>query len=140
MTIPERIDIIRPLIIYMSAIFHPNKPRSNTRATSLIIGEAIRKENVVPSGTPAWTKPKNNGIAEQEQKGVIIPSSEAKTLPTYLFLRESIALIFSGGRYDRIIDTTNIITDRRINILIVSKMKKFTEPASKVLGVIPRTL
>jgi hypothetical protein len=106
----------------------------------LIIGEAIRKENVVPSGTPAWTNPKNNGIAEQEQKGVIIPNNEAKTLPTYLFLRESMALIFSGGKYERIIDTAKIITERRMKILIVSKMKKFIASASKVLGITPKTV
>jgi len=33
------------------------------------MGAAIKKESVTPSGTPAWTKPKNSGIAEQEQKG-----------------------------------------------------------------------
>ena len=77
--------MIKPLTIYIRAIFQPNKPRSKTRATSLIIGEATKKEKVVPSGTPACINPKNNGMAEQEQKGVIIPSNEAKMFPTYLF-------------------------------------------------------
>jgi len=47
----------------------------------LTIGAAMRKEKVTPRGTPASTKPKNNGIAEHEQKGVIVPSSDAKILP-----------------------------------------------------------
>ena len=84
------------------------------------MGEATKKEKVVPSGTPAWIKPKNKGIAEQEQKGVIIPKSEASTLPTYLFLWDKIALIFSGGKYERIIETQKIITEIKISILIVS--------------------
>jgi hypothetical protein len=88
---------------------------------------------------PACTKPRNNGMAEQEQNGVIIPRSEAKTLPTYLFLCESMALIFSGGKYERIIETIKIMTIRRIKILIVSKMKKFTALASSVSGVILKT-
>ena len=33
----------------------------------------MRNENVTPNGTPAFTKPINNGTAEQEQKGVTMP-------------------------------------------------------------------
>jgi hypothetical protein len=84
------------------------------------MGEATRKEKVVPSGTPAWIKPKNNGMAEQEQKGVMIPKREAKIFPTYLFLRDNIALIFSGGKYERIIETKKIITKSKRNIFMVS--------------------
>jgi hypothetical protein len=79
-------------------------------------------------------------MAEQEQNGVIIPRSEANTFPTYLFLRESINRIFSGGKYERIIETTKTITDKRINILMVSKMKKFTAPPNKVFGAILKTV
>ena len=37
-------------------------------------------DNVTPSGTPACTKPMNNGTAEQEQNGVTIPKAAASTL------------------------------------------------------------
>ena len=104
----------------MRAIFQPNIPRSRTSAISFIIGEDTRKEKVVPNGTPAWIKPKNRGIAEQVQKGVIIPNSEAVTLPVYLPLWDKMALIFSGGRYERIIETIKIITVSRMNIFMVS--------------------
>jgi hypothetical protein len=57
-----------------------------------------------------------------------------------LFLRESIVRIFSGGKYERIIETAKIITDSKTNILIVSKIKKSTAPASNVFGAIPNTL
>ena len=127
-------------MIYIRAIFQPNIPRSKTKATSFIIGEATRKEKVVPSGTPAWIKPKNNGIAEQEQNGVIIPRSEAMTLPVYLLLWERIALIFSGGKYERTIETQKIITARRIKIFIVSYIKKLTASAKRVWGAILKTL
>ena len=70
----------------MKAIFHPNIPKSKTRATSFIIGEATRKEKVAPRGTPDCINPKNKGIAEQEQNGVIIPKSAATMFPVYLFL------------------------------------------------------
>lgn len=135
---PERIAIIKPLIIYIRAIFHPKRPKSKTMATSFIIGEETRKEKVVPKGTPAWIKPKNKGMAEQEQNGVIIPNREARIFPTYLFLRERIDRIFSGGRYERIIETIKIITAKRIKILIVSKIKKFIVEASNVFGAIPK--
>jgi hypothetical protein len=90
------------------------------RATSFIIGEATRNEKVVPNGTPACINPKKSGIAEQEQNGVIIPKSDARIFPTYLFLRESIARIFSAGKYERIMETEKIITANKINIFIVS--------------------
>ena len=37
---------------------------------------------MTPSGTPALTKPMNNGTAEQEQNGVTMPSDAASTLQT----------------------------------------------------------
>ena len=60
------------------------------------MGEATKKEKVVPSGTPAWTKPKNNGIAEQEQNGVTIPSKEAMMLLVYLPPHQN---FWCGGKY-----------------------------------------
>jgi hypothetical protein len=52
--------------------------------------------------------------------------------PTYLFFRDNISLIFSGGRYDLIIETIKIITNRRIRILIESKIKKLNALAINV--------
>ena len=46
-------------------------------ATSLTKGEVIRKANVTPNGMPPFTKPMNNGMEEQEQKGVMAPKMEA---------------------------------------------------------------
>jgi hypothetical protein len=37
-------------------------------------GEEIKNENVTPIGNPAFVKPINIGIDEQEQKGVIVPN------------------------------------------------------------------
>lgn len=54
-------------------------------AISLTIGDAIKKENVTPNGTPDSTNPMNSGTAEQEQKGVIIPTKAAATFPIYSF-------------------------------------------------------
>ena len=50
-------------------------------ATSLTRGEAMRKEKVTPSGTPAATKPMKAGTALHEQNGVTTPSPAARTLP-----------------------------------------------------------
>ena len=44
-----------------------------TMATSLTIGDAMRKLMVTPSGTPAATKPMKAGTAEHEQNGVTTP-------------------------------------------------------------------
>ena len=41
------------------------------------IGDEIRNENVTPNGSPALVKPMNNGIDEQEQNGVTVPSKAA---------------------------------------------------------------
>jgi len=75
------------------------------RATSFIIGEATRKENVALNGTPASTKPKKRGTAEQEQKGVTMPSREARMLLTNLFLLDKKCRTFSGGKNERMIET-----------------------------------
>ena len=66
-------------------------------ATSLIIGEAIKNENVTPSGMPDSTKPMNKGTAEQEQNGVMMPTSAASTLPTYSFMWLSHSFTLWGG-------------------------------------------
>lgn len=45
------------------------------------MGEATRKEKVIPSGTPASTKPRKRGTALQEQNGAMMPKEEAKRCP-----------------------------------------------------------
>jgi hypothetical protein len=73
------------------------------------MGEEMRKENVTPSGTPDSTKPRNNGIAEQEQNGVTIPRADAIILPVKVFFPSSALRVLSGVKYVLIIPTTNII-------------------------------
>src|SRR3989339_757783 len=104
----------------MSAILQPNMPKSIIIATSFIIGEDTRKENVAPNGTPALRKPKNNGIALQVQNGVAIPKSAAKIFPKYLFFLAKIFLIFSGARNVLRIEIVNIILIKSKNIFIIS--------------------
>ena len=53
--------------------FQPNSPHSSTTAISLIRGEVIRKARVMPSGMRARVKPRNSGMLEQEQNGVMAP-------------------------------------------------------------------
>jgi hypothetical protein len=65
-------------------------------ATSLIIGEEIRKENVTPRGTPDSTNPRNKGIAEQEQNGVTIPKADAIIFPVNVFFPSRALRVLSG--------------------------------------------
>ena len=67
------------------------------------MGAAIRKEKVTPSGTPAETKPMNSGMAEQEQKGVTMPSDAAMALPIPSRRPASSARVRSGEKKERII-------------------------------------
>jgi len=55
-------------------IFHPTRLSKSSTATSLISGEVRRNDIVIPTGIPAEMKPRNTGILEQEQKGVIAPN------------------------------------------------------------------
>jgi hypothetical protein len=61
-------------------------PSRITTATSLIIGLAMRKEKVTPSGMPASTKPMNSGTEEQEQNGVTAPRVTAEERASHLGL------------------------------------------------------
>ena len=90
--------IISPVITYIRAVFQPNKPSSRITATSLIMGAAIRNEKVTPNGTPDSTNPRNNGMAEHEQKGVTIPSMEASTFPAKVDLPSSIFRVRSAEK------------------------------------------
>ncbi len=121
--------MITPEDIYRSATPGPNKPKSIIAATSFTMGAEIKYENVTPKGTPDSTKPMKRGTAEQEQNGVTIPIKAAKILPTISKRFDNHFLVFSGGRYERIMDTTKIMTESKRNILILSKMKKLIAPA-----------
>src|SRR5664279_4469798 len=114
----------KPVPTYIAATFHPNIPYKRTTATSLIIGEEIRKENVTPSGTPASTKPRNKGIAEHEQNGVTMPNKAANTLPVNNDFPSNTFRVFSGVKYVRIIPTKKIINTSSINTFGTSNIKK----------------
>ena len=96
MMIPAKMAIMRPETIYMSAICQPNMANSMAAAISLISGDAIRNENVMPSGTPDSTNPMKSGTAEQEQNGVGIPRRAATTLPTPSFRPATHFFTFCG--------------------------------------------
>ena len=96
MTMPATMAITRPVPMYSAATRQPNRPPSMITATSLMSGAAIRKEKVTPSGMPDSTKPMKSGTAEQEQKGVTMPSVAANTLPTPWRLPPNSARVRSG--------------------------------------------
>jgi hypothetical protein len=123
----------------MAATFHPNIPYRRTTATSLIIGEEIRKENVTPSGTPDSTKPRNNGIAEHEQNGVTIPRAEAITLPVNVFFPSSALRVRSGVKYVLIIPTMKIMSVSNIMTFGNSNTKKRSASVRCSPFFIPKT-
>jgi hypothetical protein len=90
----------------------------------LIIGAAIRKEKVIPNGTPDSMKPKKSGIAEHEQKGVTIPNKDAITLPVKLFFPSSAFLVLSVVKKLLMIPTKNMIRTNRSNTFGTSNTKK----------------
>jgi len=60
---------------------HPKRLSSRNSATSFTMGAETRKLKVAPRGTPTRTNPMKSGTAEQEQKGVAMPSRAASRLP-----------------------------------------------------------
>jgi hypothetical protein len=83
-------------------------------------GEEMRKENVTPIGNPALVKPMNNGIDEQEQNGVIVPSKAPNIFPQMPVNLPNIFLDLSGGKKLWTYDIAKIRTDNKINILMTS--------------------
>ena len=61
-------------------------------------GEDIKNENVTPIGNPAFVKPMNKGIEEQEQKGVTVPKRALNILADIPFNLPSIFFVLSGGK------------------------------------------
>ena len=58
----------------------------------------MRKEKVTPKGSPALVNPINNGMDEQEQKGVTVPRSAAIILAHIPLNLPRIFLVLSGGK------------------------------------------
>jgi len=87
------------------------------------MGAAIKNENVMPIGIPVSTKPKNSGIAEQEQNGVTIPSKDASILPTNSDLPSNTLRVFSGENQERTIPARKItrISKRKIFCKVLIK-------------------
>ena len=71
------------------------------------MGAETRKEKVTPSGTPAVTNPMKSGTAEQEQNGVTVPSSAARTFPTVSRFPVRILRARSAVKNDRRIPIPN---------------------------------
>jgi hypothetical protein len=59
----------------------PTIPASITTPIWLISGLVIRNVSVMPSGTPAATKPMNSGTELHEQNGVMAPKVAASRNP-----------------------------------------------------------
>ena len=95
----------------------PNSPKSSVSAISFTIGAAMRNENVTPSGTPACTKPRKSGTAEQEQNGVTTPRLAARTLATPSRRPASRARVRSGVKYELMIPITNTMPLRSSSTL-----------------------
>src|SRR5450759_420308 len=136
---PAMIDITRPVPTYIAATFHPNIPYRRITATSLIMGDEIRKENVTPRGTPDSTKPRNKGIAEHEQNGVTIPNADAITFPVKVFFPSSALRVRSGVKYVLIIPTKKIIKVSSIMTFGNSNTKKRRASVRCAPLVIPKT-
>ena len=95
---PPITAITKPNITYKMATFVPNMLISRTREPRSTIGEEIKNEKVTPSGKPADVKPINNGMDEQEQKGVTVPSKAATEFAPIPWNRPKIFLLRSGGK------------------------------------------
>src|SRR5690554_165555 len=83
-------------------------------------GEEIKNEKVTPMGNPALVNPINNGIDEQEQKGVTVPRKALNIFAQIPLNLPRIFFVLSGGKKLWIYDIPNINTDNKINIFITS--------------------
>jgi hypothetical protein len=137
---PATIAIVQPEATYSAATFRPNMPKSRTTAISWISGLAIRKESVIPSGTPAETNPMNAGTAEHEQNGVAIPSVAAAALPTPSRRPPRSARVRSMLRNDRRIVIAKMMPARSSAIFVVSYRKNRTDSPARVVRSMPRSV
>ena len=82
----------------MTATLTPKILIKSTKLPRSTIGDEIRNEKVTPSGRPALVNPINNGIEEQEQKGVTVPNNAAIQLTPIPWNLPKILLLLSGGK------------------------------------------
>lgn len=80
MMVPPITASKRPRTTYAIAIFQLKILASRSTEAKSTRGEEIKNENVTPSGSPAFVKPINIGMEEQEQNGVTVPSNAPKIL------------------------------------------------------------
>ena len=106
----------------------PNRPQSSTKATSLTIGELMRKAKVTPSGIPASTKPMKSGTAEQEQNGVTTPNEAAAAVPVRRPRPASASRTRSGGKKPRISVTTVMMPEQQQQHLGHVKQEEGDQP------------
>ena len=71
---PPIMPAARPAATYTTVNFQPSSPQSSTTAISLMMGEVMRNDMVMPMGMPAVVKPRKSGTLEQEQNGVMAPN------------------------------------------------------------------
>ena len=98
MTVPPIIAITSPTMTYATAIFHPKTLISKTREPKSTKGEDMRKEKVMPNGSPAFVNPIKIGIEEQEQNGVTVPKRAAIIFPAIPLYFDNILFVLSGGK------------------------------------------
>ena len=91
---------ITPTATYAIAIFQLNILASNITEAKSTKGEDIKNENVTPIGKPAFVNPINNGIDEQEQNGVTVPSKADNIFAVTPLYLPNIFLVLSGGKKD----------------------------------------
>ena len=129
--VPPATAIIKPTTTYTTATFGPKILMSRTRLPKSTIGEEIKKENVTPRGKPALVKPINNGMDEQEQKGVTVPRRAAIIFAQIPLNRPKIRLLRSGGKKLWMYEITKIRTQSSTVIFMTSYMKKRMLPPQR---------
>jgi len=75
MMVPPITASTSPTTTYAIAIFIPKTLIKSTNAPKSTNGDEIKNEKVTPSGNPALLNPMNNGMEEQLQNGVTVPSN-----------------------------------------------------------------
>lgn len=103
-------------------------------------GEDIKKENVTPTGSPAFVNPINIGIEEQLQKGVTVPSKALKIFAFIPLKFPRIFFVLSGGKKLWIYEITKIRMDKSTIIFIVSYIKNWILPPILLWASIPKTV
>src|SRR5665647_1482373 len=96
--VPPTTAKISPTTTYAIAILAPKKDIKINNDAKSTSGEDIRKEKVIPRGSPAELNPINIGILEQLQKGVIVPSKAPSIFPLMPLMFPRSFFVLSGGK------------------------------------------